>query len=108
MKSIAEWCKDIHRVAVEHGWWDELREFPEIVALIHSEVSEALEDYRIGLTYPRYDASGKPVGLEFELADIIIRVMDYCEYVGIDLEAAMAIKHEYNESRSYRHGGKSA
>ena len=108
MKSIAEWCKEIHQVAVEHGWWSTDREFPEIAALIHSEVSEALEDYRLGLTYSRYSPSGKPVGMDFELADIVIRVMDYCGADGIDLEACIEIKHEYNKGRSHRHGSKQA
>lgn len=41
-----------------------------------------------------------------ELADVIIRVLDYCGYAGIDIDAAISQKHEYNKSRPYRHGGK--
>lgn len=39
-------------------------------------------------------------------ADVIIRVLDYCGYAGIDIDAAISQKHEYNKSRPYRHGGK--
>ena len=41
-----------------------------------------------------------------ELADVIIRVLDYCGYAGIDIDAAISQKHEYNRTRPYRHGGK--
>lgn len=45
---IKELAAMIHQNAVDHGWWDEARELPEIVALIHSEWSEALEEARAG------------------------------------------------------------
>lgn len=50
--------------------------------------------------------SKKPEGVAVELADCVIRILDYCGHAGIDLEEAIRIKHEYNKSRPYRHGGK--
>ena len=108
MTGINEVARQIHENAVDHGWWDEERGFPEVLALIHSEVSEALEEYRNGrLPTEVYTGNnGKPEGIPIELADVIIRVLDYCGYAGIDIDAAISQKHEYNRTRPYRHGGK--
>ena len=48
----------------------------------------------------------KPEGIGTELADCIIRILDYCGHAGIDIDGIMARKMEYNKSRPYRHGGK--
>lgn len=140
MTGINEVAKEIHENAVEHGWWDEERSFPEIVALCHSELSEALEEYRSGrpnLYFPcnagglcvddRSDESvscgsriynpddpeapcsarsKKPEGIAVEMADCIIRILDWCGKEGIDIDRIISMKHEYNKSRPYRHGGK--
>lgn len=108
MTGINEVAKQIHENAVDHGWWDEERGFPEVLALIHSEVSEALEEYRNGRLPTEVYAgnNGKLEGIPIELADVIIRVLDYCGYAEIDIDTAISQKHEYNKSRPYRHGGK--
>ncbi len=110
-KSIAEWQKEIHGLAKEKGWWEAPeRSFLEIAALIHSEISEAVEEWRGGEIPQRHWSyvDGQPTGVIIELADAVIRIMDYCERKGYDLETAIAQKHEYNKTRPYKHGGKRA
>ena len=80
---------------------------PEKLALIHSEISEALEDYRDGLMETTVHA-GKPEGFSIELADAVIRIFDLCGHLGIDLGEAVELKSAYNEMRPHRHGGKKA
>ncbi|NLI22267.1 MAG: hypothetical protein GX418_12085 [Clostridiales bacterium] len=48
----------------------------------------------------------KPEGIAIELADAVIRILDYCGKANIDIEDAIRMKHEYNTTRPYRHGGK--
>lgn len=133
---LNELSKEIHKNAVKHGWWDEERGFPEIVALCHSELSEALEEYRNGRPYKwyaceecfgngmpcepedEYDCanylfkekceyrSKKPEGIAVEMADCMIRILDWCGKAGIDIDAIMREKCDYNRTRPYRHGGK--
>lgn len=106
MTGFKELQKEVHENAVEHGWWDDPKEEGTLLALIHSEVSEALEDARVGLMRTTLDENGKPVGFPSELADIVIRVMDVAEFHGIDLEEEIKQKHEFNKTRPYRHGDK--
>lgn len=105
--NIKEWCSTIYTWAEEKGWWNDFN-FPEKLALIHSEISEALEEYRNGKDYKEiyYSDKGKPEGIPIELADAVIRIMDLCAHCGIDLEEAIALKHKYNLTRPYKHGGK--
>lgn len=105
--SLKEMIRKVHTLACEKGWYDTPPKPLEAHALIHSEVSEATEAVRINDLGMRIDATtGKPEGELAELADVVIRVMDYCGYKGYDLEAAIQRKHEYNRTRSYKHGGK--
>jgi len=99
MKSIKQWQEDVHSLAVAKGWYDgnlKEKEVPEMMATLHSEVSEAFEAYR-----NRDDDL-----FAEELADIAIRLLDTCEHFNVDLEKEIERKHIVNTQRSYRHGGK--
>lgn len=110
--TLNDWSTIIHQYAKDKGWWDEGtdRGFGTLIALLHTEISEAYEEYRDGHSYTEtyYNPlhPSKPEGIPSELADVFIRLFDMCGYYGIDIEAAIAEKHQYNLTRPYRHGGK--
>lgn len=103
---INELCAEAYRDAEEKGWHEGGVNVPEKLCLIHSEVSEGLECYRNGEDSYYETVEGKPCGLSTELADVVIRIADLTEYLGIDLEAAIIKKMAYNKTRAHRHGGK--
>jgi NTP pyrophosphatase (non-canonical NTP hydrolase) len=102
-----EFARKMHEIAIEKGWWSEERRFGELIALMHSELSEALEEARNGKSPQTiYFEGEKPRGIPIEFADLIIRLADVCGKLGIDMDEAIQLKVEYNKKRPYRHGGK--
>ena len=98
--------RSIHENAVSKGWWED-DSVPDKLLMIHTEISEAVEDFRVSkMAGTTLDASGKPTGFPIELADIVIRVLDLAGHLKINLFNEILRKHEYNKKRPYRHGGK--
>lgn len=75
----------------------------ERIALMHSELSEALEGVRKDLKdehLPQFTSE------TVELADCVIRILDHCEAFGLSLIDAILAKHDFNTTREYMHGKK--
>lgn len=121
---INELSKEIHQNNKAKGFYENEKNIGEMLCLIHSEVSEALECDRKGKYSER-----QPIALQNmmkeddetfskmfsqlvkdtfqdELADIMIRVMDLAAFKGIDLEKHIELKMKYNSLRPYKHGKK--
>lgn len=97
--------KTAHKAAADKGFWDTTPNLGEKIALIHSELSEALEEVRAGHAPDEvYEVDGKPEGLPIELADAVIRIADLCGYCNIDLDHAVRAKLTYNARRGRKHG----
>ena len=99
-------ARESFEIALDKGWYDGFtkRNDGEVIALMHSELSEALEALRLGdppdKHLPEFDS------VEVELADVIIRIMDYSQYKGLRIGEAIEAKIEFNQTRDYKHGGK--
>lgn len=118
-KAIAALQRYVGRVNQEHGF----REYTDraldadamqraqanAMMLIVGEVAEAHEELRSGRAadetyYPVPAAIAKPEGVPSEIADVVIRCLDFADNFGFDLGAIIAEKIAYNETRPYKHG----
>lgn len=100
-KTITEWQRRVYATAASKGWHREPLDIWTALGNIHAEVSEAWEEARKPGYAPKliYLVEGKPEGLAIELADIVMRVMNATEALGIDLQRAMEIKDAYNATQ---------
>ena len=105
---INDLVKRAHENSVKHGFWETEKNFGEVIALMHCELSEAFEEYRKGkgINESYYEDGKKLCGIPSELADVVIRIFDFCGGNDIDLEKVILEKMEYNETRPYKHGKK--
>jgi NTP pyrophosphatase (non-canonical NTP hydrolase) len=96
-------CHVCHGASAKSGWWTDRetgeplkRNKAEMIALMHSELSEALEGIRKNLMDDHLP--GRPM-VEVELADTLIRIFDFAGGFGYDLAGALIEKLEYNAER---------
>jgi hypothetical protein len=87
----------LHGQAKAMGWHNKPREIGTLIALCHSELSEAMEGARKDLMD---DHLPNRKMLEVELADCIIRILDLAGSLDLDVAGAIAEKHDYNFSRA--------
>ena len=101
---INQICQSIHNDNVAAGWWTDIhtgeqldRNMGELLCLVHSEISEAMEGHRKGLPDDKLPHRAM---LEVELADACIRIFDIAGWLGLDLGGAIAEKRAFNATRA--------
>jgi hypothetical protein len=110
--TIKEFMTKVHVTAVDKGWWEKCgpgaveqidalpgglrpRNQSEMLALMHSEIAEALEIHRMpdrklaDMWMSGPEATAKPEGFMVEIADLMIRIGDTCEAMGIPLDVVL-------------------
>lgn len=100
---VNELCGLAHSNSKNAGWYTDpntrlpiKRNVPEMLCLIHSEISEAMEGYRKTLMD---DKLPERQMIEVELADAMIRIADLAGYLDLDLAGAIIAKMRYNKTR---------
>lgn len=118
MNTINQIADAIHENAIVHGFHPKNQServfLNEQLMNLHSEVTEIHEAWRNGKPWDLCDKSsamrslGLPplTNIEEEYADVVIRALDQCRRLGVDIAMAIQIKHAYNKSRPFKHGKK--
>jgi NTP pyrophosphatase (non-canonical NTP hydrolase) len=116
MTTLNEIADVVHENAKAHGFHDPNEHIDLFIANqsnnLHEEVSELWSAHRAGISDDLCDKADKMVALglqpltnrEEEYADIIIRALDQCRRLGVDIQRAIEVKHAYNKTRPFKHG----
>ena len=126
---LNELAQEIHKNAVVHGFYDDdyvnrrvfILSVIEKIALANTELSEAIEAIRISKYAQLHKFKSFPMeermadfnllfkdfikdSFEDELADCIIRVLDLCGFLNVDIDEFVKLKMQFNVNREHRHG----
>lgn len=102
--SFNDMAKETGENALAKGFWDGEQNEGEKICLMHSELSECLDALRHG--NPPDNHIPEFSGAEAELADTVIRIMDFAYHKKLRLAEAIIAKHKYNKNRPYKHNKK--
>lgn len=120
-KGLNKAAKIIHSNNKEKGFYDNQRNVGEMLMLVVTELSEALEAHRKERFMYEHDKANLKLNPTFEniefwypnvvkgtfeeeIADTFIRLLDLSAYLGIDIETHIQLKVEYNKTRERLHG----
>ena len=117
---INQLAKEIHEGNKARGFYEGEKNIGEMLCLVHSEISEALEadrkdrfakddinfvnGYIYDADFKRSFEENIKDTFEDEIADAIIRLLDLAAFKKIDIESHIKAKMRYNSLRPYKHG----